>query len=76
MIELNCKVIKEWQPPLPPFSGLSHFLAKNFVPPPPQVTQYSEGHTSPPLIREGESSDYDSQMVLSLLGLYEILLVF
>ena len=50
---LNCKVIKKWQPPhfyiSPPFSDLSHLLAKNFISR-PQVSQFLEGPT-PSFIR-------------------------
>ena len=47
---LNCKVIEKWQPPHfylnPPFSGLSPFSSKKFVPLlSPQVTQFLEGLT-------------------------------
>ena len=47
---LNCKVIKKVAPPphfyiSPPFEVYPPFLAKGFVPPPPQVTQFLEGLT-------------------------------
>ena len=54
-MQLNCKVIKKWQPPFPPFlhqpfssfQGYPPFLAKSLVP--HQVTQFLEGPTpSPP----------------------------
>ena len=50
-MQLNCKVIKKWHPPLPhfyinspPFQGYPPFLGK-FWYPPPQVTQFLEGPT-------------------------------
>ena len=56
---LTCKVIKKWQPP-PPFQVCPAFLAKNFVTPPPLVTQFSEGPTPPPfLIKGGGRSNYE-----------------
>ena len=47
-MQLDCKVIKKWQPPisiltLPPFQGYPTFLAKFLVP--PEVTQFLEGPT-------------------------------
>ena len=47
---LNCKVIKKVAPPphfyiSPPFEVYPPFLAKGFVPPPLQVTQFLEGPT-------------------------------
>ena len=58
MIELNCKVVKSSNsnPPFlhqTPFQGYPPFLAKHFAPPPPQVTQFLEGLTPPPLMRDG-----------------------
>ena len=51
VIELNCKVIKKWQPPSPLpflhqplFRFIPLFLAQNFVAH-PQVTQFLEGCT-------------------------------
>ena len=60
-MQLNCKVMKMWQPSHfyinpPPFQDYSPFLAKFLVPPPlPQVTQFLEGPTPapPPLIKGG-----------------------
>ena len=56
MIELNCKVVKKWQPPIhfyinPPFQVYPPFLAKNFVPPPPPSDSIFGRSYSPPLIR-------------------------
>ena len=56
MIELNCKVIKKVATPHfyinpPPFQVYPPFLGKNVYP--PQVTQFSEGPTPPPLIGRG-----------------------
>ena len=64
-MQLNCKVIKKWQPPhfyINPhsFQGYPPLVAKFLVSPPPpltQVTQFLEGPTSP-LIRGG-GSHYD-----------------
>ena len=60
-MQLNCNVIKKWQPSppslisisTPPFSRLSPLSSKTFGP--PQVTQFSEGPTPPPtpLIKGG-----------------------
>ena len=49
---LNCKVIKKVATPLPPpppplFQVYPPFLAKNFVAPSPQVTQFLEGPMAP-----------------------------
>ena len=49
VIDLNCKVIKKWQPPIststsPHFSGLSPLSGKKFCNP-PQVIQFLEGCT-------------------------------
>ena len=63
-MQLNCKVIKKWQPPSP-FSELSSISSKIFGT--PQVTQFLEGPTlplpHPCLIRggreEGGGSNYD-----------------
>ena len=48
-MQLNCKVIKKWQPPIStstlPFQGYPPFLAKFLVP--PQVTQFLEGPNLP-----------------------------
>ena len=52
MTELNCKVIENGYPSPSPFLGLSLLSSKKIVsPPPPQVTQFLEGPTPPPLIR-------------------------
>ena len=60
----------------PPFSGLSPFLAKNFVA--PQVTQFLEGSTLP--FNKGRGgSNYDSSCVYSpfmLLDFYKIAKLF
>ena len=60
-MQLNCKVIKKWQPP---FSGLYPLSSKIFgTPPPLQVTQFLKAPTlpyprPPPLIRERGSFNY------------------
>ena len=61
-MQLNCKVIKKWQPPFPPFlhqpfpsfEGYPPFLAKSLVP--HQVTQFLEGPT--PLNKGRGGSNY------------------
>ena len=59
VIELNCKVIKKWQPPIststssPIFRFLPPFLAKKLCTPPPQVTQFLEGPTLTPSFNRG-----------------------
>ena len=64
-MQLNCKVIKKWQPPSPhfyinpPFSGLSSLFSKIFGT--PQVTQFSEGPTLRPFNKGGRrGSNYDT----------------
>ena len=59
VIELNCKVIKKWQPLIststssPIFRFLPPFLAKKLCTPPPQVTQFLEGPTLTPSFNRG-----------------------
>ena len=64
-MQLNCKVIKKWQPPShrfyinPSFSGLSSLFSKIFGT--PQVTQFSEGPTVHPFNKGGGGdSNYDT----------------
>ena len=45
-MSLNCKVIKKSGTP-PPFQVYPPFLAKNFLLPPLQVTQFLKGPTPP-----------------------------
>ena len=50
VIELYCKVVKKWQPPISasaPVSCLFPLPSKNFHTPSPQVTQLLEGPTLP-----------------------------
>ena len=60
-MQLNCKVIKKVATPHfynnLPFPGLSPFSSKMFGTP-PQVTQFLEGPTPPPLIR-GKGFNYE-----------------
>ena len=63
-MQLNCKVIKKWQPPLPisistpPFQGYQPFLAIFLVP--SQVTRFLEGATPPPPLIKRGGSNYDT----------------
>ena len=47
-MQLNCKVMKKWQPP---FSGLPHLSNKMFGT--PQVTKFLEGPPPPFFNKEG-----------------------
>ena len=79
-MQLNCKVIKKWQPPIsaskPPFQGYPPFLLKFLVPPLPQVTQFLEGlrrsYPPPPhpFNKGAGGSNYDLKMAeLTLLDM-------
>ena len=61
-MQLNCKLIKKWQPPPPPFlyqplfQGYPYILPKFLVP--PQVTQFLESPTPLPLMKRlGSNND-------------------
>ena len=66
-MQLNCKVIKKWQPPIsassPPFQGCPPFLAKCLVPPSKWLNFWKvQPQSPPPLIRGEERSNYAGRL--------------
>ena len=67
-MQLSCKIIKKWQPPL---SGLSPIFSKIFCSLPSQVAQFLEGLTPPPFNKGEGGSNYEYMPVLHCISGFE-----